>query len=151
MFSDFNVIFNKIGYSNKNFSQIFFVKINSLPIFSLFYSTFFSDLSGIFKKNLTVYSLYRTSYLYKPFLIQSPVFLGASIVSNTNTNWVYREFNEFFGQVFLSINDQRNLLLDYKNRSYPLHKSYPCTGFQEINFCLSSLDVAWSEANYVEL
>ena len=51
-----------------------------------------------------------------------------------NSIWLEREVAEMFNLFYVNKKDDRSLLLDYSKNDYPLLKSYPCEGYQEIYF-----------------
>ena len=110
------------------------------------------DLSAFFRYNtLTVFFFTRISSLNQPILLISPLVKKSAHKLMTTTNWLFREFNEFFYPLFLHHNDSRNLLLDYKVNSYPLRKEFSCSSGFDLNFNLNTNKVFWYKSYSVEL
>lgn len=68
-----------------------------------------------------------------------------------NLNWVEREVAEMFGICFMYKLDSRKLLLDYSKQEYPLLKSYPCEGYNEVFYSLLDNQVVFNKNEVVEL
>lgn len=66
-------------------------------------------------------------------------------------NWMFREYNEFFLNIFKTTSDNRNLLLDYNISYKPLKKNFPTIGFEEVYYDFSSGFIKYVKLNSVEL
>lgn len=56
-----------------------------------------------------------------------------------------------FGIYFTHKLDSRKLLLDYTKQEYPLLKSYPCEGYNEVFYSLLDNQVLFNKNEIVEL
>ena len=48
--------------------------------------------------------------------------------------WLERETWDLYGIYFINNSDLRKLLTNYGSKSYPLKKTYPLTGFNEVQY-----------------
>lgn len=68
-----------------------------------------------------------------------------------NAGWLEREMIELYGVFIKNKRDSRNLLLDYTNTSYPMQKSYACTGELEVFYNPLDEVIAYYPTASVEL
>jgi hypothetical protein len=134
-----------------------FISNNDLVVFlksSIFNSLLFEknkylwlDLVGLQKNKVYFSTVVRdTTSLHKT------VFITPTNTSfNTPSNWLFREFNEFFMTVFVQKADNRNLLLDYNTTYKPLLKTFPTTGVEEIFYDVNLGSLVFVNLNNIEL
>lgn len=67
------------------------------------------------------------------------------------SSWVFRELNEFFGNIFKQQYDSRNLLLDYNANQTPLQPLYSESGEFEIRYDLTTNTLKYVSLNIIEL
>lgn len=105
------------------------------------------DTSGFYSANLNITSSVRclSNFSKIDLLVPSPSRI------EVGEGWEYREFNEFFSNIFSLRKDSRNLLLDYIQTSKPLRKSYPTTGFSEFFYNNSKQKTMYTPINNIEL
>lgn len=148
MFNDFDLFLNKSNsFFEKNLTTYVYTTQKDAFLVHNF-NNFFSDITGFYKPNLTVIFFYRF-FNCKPYILLFDVSSTRTI--KVGDNWVFREFNEFFGKIFLTYSDNRSLLLDYNANYQPLSKFFPHTGSKEIYFNYSYLDCEWVDVNHIEL
>lgn len=147
MFCDFSFFQKNINYVSST-SSLSLVGTNStFHLFSNSFALFFSDLTGFYKNQLTIHSFFRVGFLFRPLSL----FFIPGLSIQVSSNWVFREFNEFFSNVFVGFADKRNVLLDYRLQVKPLTKGFVSSGTEEIYYSTKLLGMGWSQTSYVEL
>lgn len=120
-------------------------------------NTFF-NFKGLNSGNLLIFYTYyifflklRLTFLFFP----SSNSLSNSINSIDkifkNANWVEREASEMYNINYQWKNDTRKILIDYCKNEYPLLKSYPSEGFQDVFYNFFEGQVTVSRNEVVEL
>jgi len=68
-----------------------------------------------------------------------------------NSSWLEREMSEMYGIIFLNKNDSRKLLLMYSVTEHPMHKSFPCSGYNESYYSVFEQQVVSVQTSLIEL
>jgi hypothetical protein len=145
-------IYKYLFFFKKNnffFNQNFFLfPNNDFLVFLVFLKNRFIwlDTSGFFLKKLLVFISIRD--FFKKNQIN---FVFTPLLTKVFSNWMFREFNEFFKKVFFLKNDNRNLLLNYSTSQKPLVKSFPKSGFTEVIFSFEQSSLISINTNFIEL
>lgn len=107
----------------------------------------FIDVTGIFLKN----NIFANLWVRGLVTFTSTYFILPNNNISIFTNWMFREFNEFYFNLFKLRDDNRNLLLDYNLLDKPLQKNFPTSGYKEVYFNFSKSRVSYININVVEL
>lgn len=135
-FTVFKILKNVLFYQQIQITDI--TIIEHLPKFKYIKNFFFITLFNFFFKNYFFYIFtksYQTS-LYGFF---------------KSVKWLERELTEFYLIKINNLPDCRNLLLDYNKVMGPLLKSYPVTGFDELQFNSSTHQINYVSSCGIEL
>jgi len=102
--------------------------------------------------NVNIYNyLTNTRYLFLTNISQYDNSVRSLDSIYLNLNWVEREIGEMFGIFYKFKLDSRKLLLDYSKQEYPLLKTYPCEGYNEVFYSLLDNQVIFNKNEIVEL
>ena len=104
----------------------------------------------VYNLNVYLYNL-NTRILFLTNLDFNNIKLTSSDSVYMNLNWLEREVSEMYGIYFSHKLDCRKLLLDYSKQEYPLLKSYPCEGYNEVFYSLLDNQVIYNKNEIVEL
>ena len=145
-------IYKYLFFFKKNnffFNQNFFLFLNKNFLnFLIFLKNKFIwlDTSGFFLNKLLIFVSVRD------FFKKSQInFIFLPTLTKVFSNWMFREFNEFFKKIFFLKNDNRNLLLNYNTSQKPLLKSFPKSGFNEVIFNFEQSSLTFTNVNFIEL
>jgi NADH-quinone oxidoreductase subunit C len=92
----------------------------------------YSILNILSNKRINIYSFSNTNNIISSI---SSIF--------KSFNWSEREIWDLFGIFFINNNNLRRILNDYGFKGYPLRKDFPLTGFIELYFNNSFLDICY--------
>lgn len=93
----------------------------------------------------------RLTFLFLPSSNNSINSINSVDKIYKNANWVERETSEMYNINYQWKNDTRKILIDYSKNEYPLLKTYPSEGFQDVFYNVFEGQVSASRNEVVEL
>ena len=145
--------FMKLNYFNNifvNSCNIFFIILllnkNSLLNFKCAIDLIGIDFYYKFRRFKLVYTLLnifnsKRSCVFTSLAETSYIHTVSSVYQSFN--WSEREIWDMFGIFFINNNNLRRILNDYGFKGYPLRKDFPLTGFIELYYNNSLLDICY--------
>ena len=144
---------NKINFLNK-----LYFKKNQNHLIVATGSNIFTYLNNLRSYNLVLDVVgYDSKNSFFSLILRNNKFLLSSWFFSSNQfyhvfdNWMFREYNEFFSNIFLTYSDNRNLLLDYNIQYKPLKKNFPTIGLEEVYYDFSKGFICYVSLNSIEL
>ena len=135
---------------------------NFFVLYLRYHSLLFTSIGVEISSSENNLKYFNKTIYYYFYLTKFKIKLGLILLHNINNSmfsiekyyqnlsWGERELAEMWNINFKNKIDNRILLLDYSFTGFPLEKTYPVTGYQELFFDISSGNILFTNINLEE-